>query len=325
MDFFDFVNGAFTGIAGFLNQIVSFLVALLNVLLRILVFIWEGLKVVAQYAIKALKGVGDFFKHVWENGLKPIFSKIGSLIKTAHQWLEDHLRPIIGWLRRAQQWLEQHVWRPLRAYIQFLQRVRRYLLVLRLLHVKWAEALDRRIAQTEAQLGRAFLTVRGILNQVINWVNVASDPLRLGRMVIVSVIGRRSAAAMIRILTGLPIGVFFPTLGKGSHLYEHPIASVKDFSDAKWNPAASDILLGLQPLPIDGFTDSDPTPSDADIDALEGLGFFSDFVQALTDADDLYEGMDSPRISITDTITLRKGQLADAGIAFAKALTVVEV
>lgn len=314
MGFFDFVQGAFGGISGFINQVVQFLIALVGVIIKVIVFVWNTLIAVINYVLKAFKAVGEFFKHVWENGLKPLFGKFGELIKNAHQWLEDHLRPIIDWLRRAQQWLERHVWRPLRAYIQFLQRIRRYLTVLRLLHIKWAEALDRRLATTEAQLARAFLTVRGIFNQVLTWINAASDPLRLGRMVIFASIGRRSAAAMVRVLTGLPIGVFFPTLGKGSHLYEQPMVSVKDIYDPHRNPPASSILLGLSPIPMDGFSDVDPTPTDDQIDALEGLGYFADYIDMLAAGDALFDSMDTPRISILDTINERKGQLADAGM-----------
>ncbi len=325
MGFLDFVSTAVSGVSTLLGEIVRFLIALLNLLVRIFAFLWNVLLAVLRYALKAFTAVGKFFAHVWENGLKPLFGKIGEIIKTAHKWLETHLRPIIDWLRRAQRWMELHVWRPLRRYINFLQRIRRWLAILRLLHIRWAEALDRRIARTEAQLAHTYLVLRGILNQVITWVNVASDPVRLGRMVLVGVIGRRSAAAIVRILTGLPIGVFFPTLGKGTHLYEHPLVSTRDVNDPRRNPPASSILLSLSPLPTEGFEDVDPTPSDAEIDTLEGLGYFDDLRAGMFAAGALFDAMDSPRISITDTMVERKGNLSDAGLIIGKWLKTVEV
>src|SRR5262249_32476451 len=143
MDFFDFLNSAFSGLADFFADIVNLIKALFVLLIRVFVFVWQGVLQVAGYALKALTAVAKFFKHLWEGFFKKIFTGIVDAIRKVHTWLETHLRPIINWLKKAQRWLELHVWRPLRAYIQFLQRIRRYLAILRFLHIKWAEKLDR--------------------------------------------------------------------------------------------------------------------------------------------------------------------------------------
>lgn len=313
MDFFDFISQSFGDLSSFINAILDFLARLVDLLVRLFSFIWRGLLAVANYAVTALEKVAGFFKHLWENFFKNIFTHIVDAIRKVHTWLEAHLRPIINWLKKAQVWLERHVWAPLRQYIQFLQRLRRWLTILRFLHIKWAEALDRRLAQAEAQTARVFLTIRGLFNQVISWVNAASDPLRLGRMILFASVGRRSAGALCRLFTGLPLGVFFPHTGKGSHLWEQPLLSVQDLNDPKRNPPASQILLGLSPIPVDGFASDDPTPSDADLDSLETVPYFDDLSSWWFASAALFDGMDSPRISITDTIAEQKGNLADAG------------
>jgi hypothetical protein len=293
--------------------VVDFLRRLVDVLVKVLTFIWNGVLTVAGYVLKAFTAVAKFFQHLWTNFFSKIFSKIVDVLRKVHGWLEAHLRPIINWLKKAQTWLEHHVWTPLRRYIQFLQRIRRYLSILRLLHIKWADALDRRLSKTEAELAHVFLLARGVINQVLTWINAASDPLRLGRMIMVAAGGRRMAAALVRIYTGLPIGIFFPHTGTGSHLYEQNMVSAKDINDPRRNPSASAILLGLSPVPIDGFTSDDPTPDDSAIDQLETVPYFSDYADYLLSSAALFDGMDSPRISITDTIVEQKGQLAEAG------------
>jgi len=313
MDFSDFVNAAIGGLSDFLHDLVSLIQGLLVLLIKVFVFVWDGIVAVARYALKALQSVAGFFKHLWEGFFKKIFTGLVDVIRKVHTWLEAHLRPIIEWLKKAQKWLEKHVWTPLRRYINFLQKLRRWLAILKLLHIKWAEALDRRLARTEAELAHTFLLVRGTINMVISWVNAASDPLRLGRMVMVAAGGRRMAAALVRMFTGLPIGFFIPNSGKGTHLYEQGVVSTKDFSDPRRNPPASEILLGLAPVPTDGFDSADPTPDDSQIDALETVKFYSDYADYLTSNEAFFDGLESPRISITDTLREQKGQLADAG------------
>jgi hypothetical protein len=313
MDFGDFINCLFGDLQQFLNSIVALIQKLFTVLVQVFAFIWKGLQTVADYALKGLEKVAGFFKHLWEGFFKKIFTGIVDVLRKVHNWLEAHLRPIINWLKKAQVWLERHVWAPLRQYIQFLQRIRRYLAVLKLLHIKWADALDRRLSRTEQELAHVFLLARGVINQVLTWINAASDPLRLGRMIMVAAGGRRMAAALVRIYTGLPIGIFFPHTGTGSHLYEQNMVSAKDINDPRRNPSASAILLGLSPVPIDGFTSDDPTPDDSQIDQLETVPYFTDYADYLLLSEALFDGLDTPRISITDTIVEQKGNLADAG------------
>ena len=313
MDFTDFINSAFGDLSQFFNAILQLLQNLITLLVKVFVFLWQGIAQVAGYAVDALKSVAGFFKHLWEGFFKKLFTGFLDVFRKVHSWLEAHLRPVIEWLKKAQVWLERHVWAPLRRYIQFLQRIRRWLAILRFLHIKWAERLDRRLAQEEAQLAQIFLQVRAIFNQVIGWVNAASDPLRLGRMVLVATAGRRAAGALVRVFTGLPLGLFLPHTGKGAHLWEQPILRTSDLTDPSRNPPASEIVAGLAPVPIDGFVSEDPTPSDAELDSLETVPYFDDLSSWLFASGALFDGMDSPRISITDTINDQAGQLHDAG------------
>jgi hypothetical protein len=310
--FGDFLNSVFGDVAVFIGEIVRFLQALLVLLIQLFVFLWNAIVLVAQYALNALKATARFFAHLWKGFFNTILPKVLDVIRKVHKWLESHLRPVINWLKKAQVWMEHHVWAPLRAYIQFLQRIRRYLLILRLLHIKWAEKLDQRLSRTESELAHTFLLVRGYFNQIISWVNAASDPLRLGRMVLAATFGRRMTAAVVRVITGLPIGFFFPHEGKGSHLYEQKVHSASALTDPRRNPPASDILFSLSPLPVDGFTSDDPTPSDAEIDGLETTPYFDSLFTSVQDMDGFFDGLAGEILDVIEASENRVGVIYDA-------------
>lgn len=312
MGFLDFLSGAFGGISQFLADVLQFLIALVNVIMQVLVFIWNGLLSVFQWALKTLKSIGTFFSHLWENFFKNIFTKVLQAIRTAHQWLEAHLRPVINFLKKVRAIVDRIYKLYIKPYLQFLQKLRRWLQILKLLHIKWAEALDRRLARTEAEISRGFLLVRGTLNDLINFVNAVADPARLSRMVMVSIAGRRTAGAVIRAVTGLPLGFFFPHTGKGALPFEKPVFRASQLQDPATNPPASQILAGLLPLPVSGFDSPDPTPDDAELDSLETSPYFGELGDALLAGDLAYAAMEDFPVSLLDAIENRVGPLVPA-------------
>jgi hypothetical protein len=316
MGFLDFVNGLFGGLGNLLGQIVQFLVAFVNVVIQGLQFVWNGLITVFKYALKGLQSIGTFFKHLWDGFFKNIFTGIMKALSKLHQFLEAHLRPLINFLKKVRAIVDRIYKQYVKPYLQMLQRVRRWLAVLKLLHIKFADVLDRRIAQTEAQIAHQFLLVRGTLNDILNFVNSVADPRRLSRMVMVSIAGRRTAAAVIRAVTGLPLGFFFPHTGKGALPFEKPVTSHAQLLDPVTNPPASAILGGLLPLPVDGFEDIDPTPDATELDGLETSPFFGTLGDSLLDAELAMASIPDLPISLLDAIQNRTGLIADATKSF---------
>lgn len=281
MGFNDLIGGLLSSLQAALASILNFLFQLVQAIGEAFRAVGEALGAVFKYGLKALQSVGTFFKHLWDNFFKKIFTGIMDAMGKLHRFLELHLRPLINFLKKVRALVDRIYARYIRPYLQMLQRVRRWLAVLKLLHVKFAEVLDRRIAETEAAIARQFLLVRGVLNDVLNFVNAVADPRRLSRMVLVSIAGRRTAAAVIRAVTGLPIGLFFPHTGKGALPFEKPITSHAQVVDPSINQPVSAILGGLLSLPVDGFTDADPTPDSTELDALETSPFFGTLSDAL--------------------------------------------
>jgi hypothetical protein len=60
--------------------------------------------------------------------------------------------------------------------MNFLQRIRAILVIFRLLHMKWAEALDQYIADLENRINQAFLSVESDLGRVEQWLQFFADP-----------------------------------------------------------------------------------------------------------------------------------------------------
>lgn len=317
MGFLDFLAGAFGGLSSFLNSIVQFLISLVNILVQVLNAIVQALRTVFAWALTALKSLGRFLKHVWDVGIKGVLSKLVSWVRTAQKWLEDHLRPLLQFLQKMRAYLDRIYRMYIRPYLLFLQRLRRWLALLKLLHLKFAAQLDARILKTERALSGNFLRVRTVLNDIIGLVNAVSHAGRLSRMVAVAIFGRRTAAAAVRAVTGLPIGFFFPNPSKSALPFEKPVTRSSQLDSPVTNPSVASLLGGLLDLPDSGFTDTDPTPGDAELDAIETVPYFDQFRDAMLAAELFDDLTPDLHVSILEAVQQQSGPL----VAAAKILT----
>jgi hypothetical protein len=108
-----------------------------------------------------------------------IIVKLRDLFNRLHDLLEKILGPILKHVRAAiamYRWYWLHYIKPL---FDFLQRVRRALVIFRLLGFQWAKDLDAKIAQLESAITRSFLGVLANLNTIANWINYILDPFGL--------------------------------------------------------------------------------------------------------------------------------------------------
>lgn len=134
----------------------------------------------------ALKAIWGVFTGLWK-WLDSIYKWINShiiqqlrdLINRIHDRLQKIFGPLLAQLRKEialyrQLWLQY-----VKPIYDFLQRIRRVLVVFRLLGFKWAIALDNRIQGIENQLTAAFMGVLQNLNTLADWVNFIIDPFGL--------------------------------------------------------------------------------------------------------------------------------------------------
>jgi hypothetical protein len=208
MGFIDTILGFFGGVAG---EIESILAYLFDLFITALQFIFSILAAFGDFILNVFKSVGTFFLHLWDNFFKGIFLRVFHAIGTLTTWLESHLRPIIEWLQRAQRYILHLYTVYVRPILVMIQRIRQVLAILRALHVQWAQDLDNILAHIQSDINAVFLKINGALNAVIDVLNIVTDPARFLRHPVLILSIRRSFSALIRQLTGLPPGFWFPS------------------------------------------------------------------------------------------------------------------
>jgi hypothetical protein len=117
--------------------------AILQAISTILEGILKGL-------IAAVKALGKLLKDLYNNVLVPLLKGLHDLQKILNDIYRNWLRPIIN----------------------AIQVVRRLLALLVALHVKWAIALDQRLAQIEGKIAAPFLWLVQQLNGYGQWLNI---------------------------------------------------------------------------------------------------------------------------------------------------------
>jgi len=106
----------------------------------------------------------DFLQFVWAM-LKDIAGMISKLVK-------DILPAIARVVRAARDALGKFYQDYLRPVLNWIQRARRYLAILRALHVPYADKIDQILVRIEGRLIGPFLYVLRTLNGIGSWVNV---------------------------------------------------------------------------------------------------------------------------------------------------------
>lgn len=275
---------------GWLDNIFGFLGGVGNVGLSLAsVFQWvvEALSAIGTVLLKALleiggfllnilKSVGKFFQLIWDKFFKGIFSKLVNALLKAHDWLEAHLRPLLNFLQKVRKYLDRIYFRYIKPFLDLIQHVRRFLLILKLLHVKFAQELDAQLASIQHSVQSAFLEARTLLNGIIDVVNLIVDPSALLRKPTLILSMRRSIGAIIRVVTGLPPAFFFPSPRKNAPLGWAALPSNFDPRNLAHNPPPSFYLQGDEGLGAFSFIGNDAPLPDSAVDDIDMLDFFAD-------------------------------------------------
>jgi hypothetical protein len=266
-------GGGYGNIEDIVNIIVS---AYIQFILR---YLSAALDAVSS-VITALNGFGDragqFLRHLWANFYKLILVHILAAIRALHNWLEAHLKPIIDALKRIRDLYDRIFLRYIKPILNMLQHIRQVLAVLRALHINIGVALDQWISAVEQKIASTFLQFRAVLNNAIDLLNIVADPALLLRKPTLIISLRRILPAIIRAVTGLPPGYFFPSPRGSSSKYFAPVAANFNPSDPAMNPPPSFYLGGndgIGNVPAFSFVS---IPQDSAVDSLDLLDFFDD-------------------------------------------------
>lgn len=271
MGFLDGFLGALGSIA---SEILQAIVYLFQLLVQVAVFIWNAVVIVANYVVDVFKAIGKFFSHVWEMFFKGVFLKLFHALQSLSQWLEAHLRPVIQFLRRVQAYIDRIYKLYVRPFLLMIQHIRQFLAILRALHIKFAEQLDRVLGTIQRDVNGVFLQIRGTLNLMIDLLNILSDPTMLLRKPTIILSLRRIIPALIRQLTGLPPGMFFASRSVNAPVGLGKIPKNFNPHDPAMNPPASYYLGQDYGVPSFDFLGPGGIIGDTaidDIGALDGL------------------------------------------------------
>jgi hypothetical protein len=235
-----------------------------------------GRAAVFKYAWGFLKKAATIFRSLWDGFFKKIWNAVLKAIQKAHAWLEAKLGPIIRFLKRVRAFYDRWFRAYIKPLLTFLQRIRKVIAVLRLLHIHILDGLDKQIAKIENKITQAVLTIRSVLNNLIDLMTLLADPMQILRRPTLVYSIRRIALGLVKVFTGLPPGFFIPSPKKTAAKGTGFLPLNFNNGDPIYNPPASS-FMGNDGLPGDfsGFTPG-IEPDDTAIDSLLKLEYFDD-------------------------------------------------
>lgn len=265
-------------LVNFVQQIASYLVQLIqwiwSVLVQVANFLWSVLLKSFNFAWSFLKKAATLFRTIWDGFFKKIWNAVLKAIQKAHAWLEAKLAPILNFLKRLRQMYDRWFRAYIKPLLTFLQRIRKVIAILRMLHIHILDGLDKQIAKIESKISQAVLTMRGILNNLIDLVNIIADPMQILRRPTLVYSIRRIALSLVKVFTGLPPGYFFPSPRKSAPKGTGFLPINFNNGDPIYDPPASS-YLGNDGLPggFSGFT-AGIEPDDSAVNDLAMLDYF---------------------------------------------------
>jgi hypothetical protein len=133
--------------------------------------LWDALGAVWNW-------IDNILQTLWQWIQDAIHWLFHTLLPTLIRWINDiraaltkFLHPLIQWLQWEKAWLNQ-VWNNvLKPIMNFIQALRQFLVVFRLMGLKWAAYLDQYLAGLEARIASAFIQAQQEINMIQNWLN----------------------------------------------------------------------------------------------------------------------------------------------------------
>lgn len=224
----------------------------------------------------ALSKVWNVLQTVWQFIVKRIIGGILQALRHSQEWLESHFKPLLDFLKKLHDQLQRYFNTYLRPLLIWLQRIRQYVHILALLHIKFAQRLDSYLANLQNKILTTFYRITAAINTLTNILLALQDPDYLIRHPVLLLSIRRQIPALIQAITGKPPGYWFPSPKGSKGGVWAPPAIPFNFRDPAQNPPASS-YLGNDGLP----QDLDPLINcyeyaETAVDAVQPLDYFND-------------------------------------------------
>lgn len=154
-------------------EIVSVLTAAINALAR---QIGAGGSGPDPISSSLFGKVGSILSHIWNDYIKRGILGLISILEKLRDRLARILSHVINWITAIRKWYDTHILPILLKQLQMIQRVRQFLALLRIFHVKWAQKLDNYLLDLQGKITGTIELVRGTLNTIISWISLITDP-----------------------------------------------------------------------------------------------------------------------------------------------------
>src|SRR6266852_7379722 len=139
-------SGIFSGI---IAAIEAALIWLYNALISVIIFFWNLIVSLVNALVTVFKAIGKFLSSVWSNFIKKIPGWLACHIQKIRDWLKRALKPVIEWFQKVKKWYDEHILKQQLKMLQFIQKIRRFLGILRIFHIHWSDKLDQALADVQ--------------------------------------------------------------------------------------------------------------------------------------------------------------------------------
>jgi len=178
LDFLGAIGDVFSEIASIVTQLF---IILWNYLIILFTFLWNVIVALANGVLAVFQTIGKWMVNVWQNYIRPGIVGAINIIEKIRGLISHWANKIIGWVQKAQAWYNRHILPGLQRQIALIQKIRQFLTVLRIFHVKFAVKLDNYLAQLQGEIQQSIQAVLGTLNLVIDWIAIITDQTNLIR------------------------------------------------------------------------------------------------------------------------------------------------
>jgi hypothetical protein len=120
-------------------------------------------------------GLGKFlgaFHDIWDTFIDGVWSILKNIVKAVWHVMTEALPKVAEAVAKTRKLIDQIYEKYARPVLNYIQQVRKYLAILRALHVPFAGKLDQILAGIEGKIAAPFLYVLRQVNGIGNWVNV---------------------------------------------------------------------------------------------------------------------------------------------------------
>ncbi len=200
--FGDIVDAIGTSLSDLAGAIFNAVVDAVNFLFQAISFTWDVLLGNLQFQETAWGRVKNFFGAIWKQGILAFLGKLWTELKKIKELLRRIFDPILCAIKAIIDYHDFLYNKYLRPVLILIQRMRSFLTLLRLLHVKWAARLDARLVEAEARIASLFLDVRRELNTIRGTISLFIDPFGLFDQATLALSAIRSAGDLVNVWWG---------------------------------------------------------------------------------------------------------------------------